>query len=159
MTTMESKMQIATAKFGKLEADPATFISFNDGVYGFPKSRRFVLIETGDARDFRWLQSVEEPELAFLVTDPTLFYPQYRASVDAEQPLVAAMGDDYQLLAIVAVDRATRRISVNLAAPLAVHVPRREGRQLILHDRELRTDHDLLSDYRALLTGAAGEKR
>lgn len=141
-------MTITTGRFGKLKADSATFINFNEGVYGFPAAKNFILIETGQDSDFRWLQSVEDPELAFLVTDPTLFYPEFRAQVDKENPLVAAMADDYQLLAIVTVERATRGVTVNLAAPLAVHTNRREGCQLILSGKGLSTRHDLIKDFR-----------
>ena len=142
------KTTIENTRFGKLEADPATFINFNEGVYGFPRAKNFLLIETGKDSDFRWLQSVEDPALAFLVTDPTLFYPDFRAAVDKEHPLVAAMADDYQLLAIVTVDRPTRKVTVNLAAPLAVHINRREGCQLILSREGLSTQHDLIKDFR-----------
>jgi len=153
MKTIEKtrKIGIETARFGRLEADPASFISFNEGVYGFPQARNFLLIETAKAGDFRWLQSVEDPALAFLVTDPTLFYPDFRGRVDREHPLLAALADDYQLLAIVTVERPTRGVTVNLAAPLAVHATRREGRQLILAQGDLLTAHDLVKDYRALL--------
>jgi flagellar assembly factor FliW len=141
-------MKIATVRFGQLKADPATFIQFSGGVYGFPAAKKFLLIETGNDSDFRWLQSVEDPALAFLVTDPTLFYPEFRAQVDKEHPLVAAMADDYQLLAIVTVDRPTRKVTVNLAAPLAVHIGRREGCQLILSAKGLSTSHDLVKDFK-----------
>ena len=151
MITIEAgkKMKVETARFGRLEASPATFLNFNEGLYGFPEAKNFLLIDTGNDSDFRWLQSVEKPGLAFLVTDPTLFYPGFRAQVNTENPLVAAMADDYQLLAIVMVDRPTRKVSVNLAAPLAVHAGRREGCQLILSNKELSTRHDLIKDFGA----------
>lgn len=151
MITIEAgkKMKVETARFGRLEAEPATFINFNEGLYGFPGAKSFLLIDTGNESDFRWLQSVEKPDLAFLVTDPTMFYPEFRAQVNSENPLVAAMADDYQLFAIVTVDRPTRKVSVNLAAPLAVHLNRREGCQLILSNKQLGTRHDLIEDFGA----------
>lgn len=153
MTTMETKhMTIATDRFGQLKADPAAFINFSKSVYGFPNAKNFLLIETAQDSDFRWLQSVEDPALAFLVTDPALFYPDFRSSVDKEHPLLAAMADDYQLLAIVTVDRPTRNVTVNLAAPLAVHIRRREGFQLILSRKGLGTRHDLIKDFRRSLS-------
>lgn len=149
MKTMEKAcVTIATARFGELKADPAAFINFNEGVYGFPRAKKFLLIETGQDSDFHWLQCADDPALTFLVTDPTLFYPDFRASVDNEHPLVAAMADDYQLLAIVTVDKPTRHVTINLAAPLAVHIKRREGCQLILSGKGLRTRHDLIKDFK-----------
>lgn len=150
MKTIETarKTTVETTRFGRLEAEPSTFINFNEGVYGFPGAKNFLLIETGKGSDFRWLQSASEPGLAFLVTDPTLFYPAFRDSVKKDHPLVGAMADDYQLLAIVTVDRPARKVTVNLAAPLAVHVGRREGCQLILSGKGLSTGHDLIGDFR-----------
>lgn len=150
-----TRIKIETTRFGRLEAAPETFLSFSDGLYGFPEARKFLLIETDNAPDFRWLQSVERPDLAFLVTDPELFYPGYAELAGREHPVLRALAADYQLLAIVTVDRATRGVSVNLAAPLAVHAGDRTGCQLILAREGLGTSHDLVKDLRGLLAAGA----
>lgn len=141
-------MRIETEKFGKLEADPATFVNFSAGIYGFPAVRNFLLIDTSGG-DFRWMQSVEDPALAFLVTDPGLFYPDYRHAVERQDKLALASPDDHLTLCMVTVERATRRVSINLAAPLLVSESRREGRQIILPQEEgYGTCHDLIGDLR-----------
>lgn len=148
-------MRIETEKFGKLEADPATFINFSAGLYGFPEARNFLLIDSNGGGDFRWLQSVELPALAFLVTDPGLFYPEYRQAAERADDLLLSAPDDHLVLATVTVNRATRGISVNLAAPVIINEPRREGRQIILSQEQgYGTDHDLIRDLKQRLEPA-----
>jgi len=148
-------MRIETEKFGKLEADPETFIRFNAGLYGFPDVRDFLLIEPPNGGDFHWLQCVERPELAFLVTDPGLFYPEYRQKAERSDRLLLSAPDEHVVLALVTVNRDTRGISVNLAAPLVINEPRREGRQIIFTQEEgYTTDHDLIKDLKQRLEPA-----
>lgn len=147
-------MRIKTERFGELEADPSTFIKFGAGLYGFPEARNFLMIETSDGNEFRWLQCVEKPSLAFLVTDPTLYYPDYPAALAAEHPLIGAAQQEYQVLSVVTVERSPRRVTVNLAAPITVNVPRREGAQIILARGGYGTDHDLVKDLGRCLARA-----
>jgi len=39
--------------------------------------KRYALIQTGEENYFFWLQSVDEPTLAFVVTDPAIFFKDY----------------------------------------------------------------------------------
>ena len=41
-------MIISTSRFGQLEVDPKRLITFEEGILGFPKEKRFALIQTGE---------------------------------------------------------------------------------------------------------------
>ena len=63
-------MKVRTSRFGEVEIDPSRLLVFPHGLLGFARFRTFALLQPDDRGVFYWLQSVEDPELAFVVTDP-----------------------------------------------------------------------------------------
>ena len=63
-------MKAATRLFGEIEIDESKIITFEDGIIGFPDMKKFTLIfdEEKEGRpSISWLQSMDEPEIAFPV--------------------------------------------------------------------------------------------
>src|SRR5215204_6681376 len=71
------EMEIETTRFGKMTVEDDRVMTFPHGLLGFPQQGRFALIQTGEENYFFWLQSVDEPSLAFVVTDPAIFFKDY----------------------------------------------------------------------------------
>ncbi len=132
-------MQINTSRFGTVDIDENRIITFAKGLLGFPKYRRYVLIEAGQDSYFWWLQSVEMPDLAFVVTDPSLFVPTYRVPLKKEQmdEMGVASLDEAQVFVIV--NKRGDTLTGNLQGPLVVHVGTRQAEQLVLSDRRFTT--------------------
>lgn len=132
-------MIIQTTRFGEVDVDDKRIITFEKGLLGFPKYSRFVLLEAGQDSYFWWLQSIEQPELAFVVTDPSLFVPTYRVPLRPEQmqELNLESLDDAQVFVIV--NKREHNLTGNLQGPLIVHVDKRIGAQLVLSDRRFTT--------------------
>src|SRR3972149_2097247 len=78
-------MVVNTSRFGKINVDDQRVITFPKGLLGFPRFKKYVLIEPGEDNYFFWFQAVDAPDLAFVVTDPSLFVPTYRVPIKAEQ--------------------------------------------------------------------------
>src|SRR5687768_15135601 len=74
---MGMEIEIQSTRFGTLVVDDGRIINFPNGLLGFPDHKRFALIQTGEENYFFWLQSVDEPNLAFVVTDPAIFFKGY----------------------------------------------------------------------------------
>ena len=90
-------MQIETTRFGQIEINSDRIISFPEGILGFPEYRDYALVQTNEEGHFFWLQSIERPELAFVVCDPLLFVPDYQVPVkdeDLELLEIKSMDDD-----------------------------------------------------------------
>ena len=132
-------MQIKTTRFGDVEVDEARIITFPKGILGFPKYKQYVLLEAGDDSYFWWLQSIELPELAFVVTDPSVFVPTYKVPLRPEQ--MAGLGIDQldSAQVFVIVNKREHMLTGNLQGPLVVHVDKRVGEQLVLSDRRFTT--------------------
>ncbi|MEE9404404.1 MAG: flagellar assembly protein FliW [Algisphaera sp.] len=140
-------MNIETTRFGTVTVADDRVMDFPKGLLGFSKYRHYVLIESGDTTGkgtaqesyFWWLQSVDVPELAFIVTDPSLFVSGYSVPVHADQ--LASMGiasmDEAQVFVIV--NKIDQTLTGNLQGPLVVNVQERRGEQLVLSDRRFTT--------------------
>lgn len=132
-------MKIISSRFGEIEVDDQRVMTFPKGLLGFPEDRRYVLIEAGEDSYFWWLQSVDKPDLSFIVTDPMLFIPTYKVPVKAEQidQLNLDTIDDAQVLVIV--NKRGETLTGNLQGPLVVNVKNCIGEQLVLSDRRFTT--------------------
>jgi flagellar assembly factor FliW len=137
-------MIIPTSRFGQLEVDDQRLITFEAGILGFPSFKRYALVQTGEGSGFYWLQSVETPELAFVVTDPRLFLADYVVPIKAEE--LAQLGldsvDGAQVFIIV--NKVDNVLTGNLQGPLVVNVQTRAAKQLVLSDRRYSTRHPLM---------------
>ncbi|WP_210493837.1 flagellar assembly protein FliW [Patulibacter sp. SYSU D01012] len=107
-----------STRFGDLEIADADALDFPEGLVGLPGSRYALVSPGGEDHAFRWLQSLEDPELALPVTRPERFFPAYDVVLDDGD--VPADGPTEQAEVWVVV-RATERLedfTVNLRAPL-----------------------------------------
>ena len=132
-------MLLETSRFGTIEVDESRAITFPKGLLGFPRHKRYVLIEPGDDSYFWWLQSLEAPDLAFVVTDPSYFVSTYRVPLKADQMQELGIHtlDDAQVFVIV--NKRDGVLTGNLQGPLVVNARGRVGAQLVLSDKRFTT--------------------
>lgn len=127
-------MQVNTRAFGPIDVREADVLSFQDGLYGFDTLRRFVLIDIAPDSPCRYLQSLDDPDLSFIVVDPWAVLPDYAPDVpDGE---LAHLGvdrpEDVLCLVIAVVPEDVQQMTVNLRAPLVINPKTRRARQVIL---------------------------
>jgi flagellar assembly factor FliW len=138
-------MIVHTTRFGPLEIDPEAVLAAPRGLIGFPGATRFVLIDHAPETPFQWLQSLDDPSLAFVVTDPHLFFPGYDLEIpdgDAER-LGIREPADARILTTITVRRAAGEVTTNLLGPLVIGVPCRRIAQLVLDGDRYSTRHAL----------------
>ena len=70
-------MLVANTRFGDLEISEEQIIYFPKGIIGFEGLERYVLLNATDK--VSWLQSVDEPALAFPVVQAPLVYQATRS--------------------------------------------------------------------------------
>jgi flagellar assembly factor FliW len=71
-------MKVNTTRFGQLILEDEKIIDMPAGMLGFPDKRRFVILKHGEDSPFFWYQCVDDPGLAFVITNPSLFDPKYK---------------------------------------------------------------------------------
>lgn len=148
-------MMISTTRFGKVEVDEQRIITFPKGLLGFPRYKTFVLMEPAADSYFFWLQSIETPDLAFVVTDPSLFVSSYKVPIKPEQMEELGLESLDHAQVLVIVNKRDTLLTGNLQGPLVIHVHRKVGEQLVLSDRRFTTRVPLL-ELRAGVEAMAG---
>lgn len=137
-------MDVRTTRFGMITVSEDKVITFPTGLLGFPSRTRFCLLRPGEDACFFWLQSLDDPGLAFLVTEPALFVADYEVPVRPEQ--MAALGierlADAQVFTIV--NKVGDQLTGNLQGPLVVNTLNRTGQQLVLAEKRWTTRHPLM---------------
>lgn len=137
-------MLIATSRFGDMEVDESRLIRFPRGILGFPEQKEYALMQTSEQSDFYWLQSVDRPDLAFVVCDPRLMVPDYRVPIKAEDLDELELAGPKESQVFVIVNKVNDLLTGNLQGPLVINVGTRIGKQLVLSDRRYSTRHPLL---------------
>ncbi|HMK44977.1 MAG TPA: flagellar assembly protein FliW [Dissulfurispiraceae bacterium] len=128
-------MKIATTRFGEIEVAEDRFITFPLGIPGFDEQRHFVLLEHKD--NISWLQAVDEPDLAFIVTEPFQLFPDYAFKVSDDMEKLLFVDDPRHLLVLAIIAVSESGATVNLRAPLLVNTSRMLGAQILSDDESL----------------------
>jgi flagellar assembly factor FliW len=136
-------MLIETMRFGSIEVDEGKLITFPDGVLGFPKHHRFALLQTSPDPALFWLQSVEDPDLAFVVCDPLLFVPDYQVPIRKDDLESLGLHEASEGQVLVIVNKVGTALTGNLLGPLVVNPLTLTARQLVLSDKRYSTRHPL----------------
>jgi flagellar assembly factor FliW len=137
-------MEIVTTRFGRMEVSDERILVFPRGLLGFPGHQRFALIQTSEENYFFWLQSVEEPGLAFVVTDPGIFFKDYEFALKEETQQALALSDMSSAQVFVICNRVGEWLTGNLQGPLVINAQNRVGEQIVLNDRRYNTRQPLL---------------
>jgi flagellar assembly factor FliW len=137
-------MNVHTTRFGTVTIDEDRVITIPAGLLGFSSFRRYTLLQPDDQGLFFWFQSLDAPELAFVVTDPALWVADYEATIRREQmeALHLERLEDAQVFVIV--NKYGRTLTANLQGPVVVNVRNREGIQLVLAERRWTTRHEIV---------------
>jgi len=136
-------------------SDPATdlkrkrkdsVIHFAEGLIGFSECKYFVLTENESLAPFRLLQSLEWPEVGFLVLDPTMLVNNYHERVpQRDWDSLGVNGETRPLAFVIVVIGSTPETSTgNFQAPLLINYDKMIGKQIILTDSGFSVRHPLV---------------
>ena len=130
-------LTVDTSRFGPIQVAADTVLKFPKGLVGLEQLTRFALIE--GSGPFQWLQSLDDPEITFVVLDSEEVISDYEINpADEDLAVVSAADEDASLVALLVVTiprDGEEPISANLMAPLLVNVASRTAVQAVLPDR------------------------
>ena len=115
--------QKLTCALGTVQYRTIDIITFRNGLYGFEDYDRFVFVVHDEFKPFRWLVSLDDPELMFTVIDPTLVCKDYDPQLNHDTI--------EQLWTLVSIDESNNKVTVNLRAPIIIQENGRQGEQII----------------------------
>jgi len=124
---MESGNQrkITSSQFGEIIVTDDLIFDFTNGILGFEHLNQFVLISDEDTEPFKWLLSIENPEIVFPLLNPWQIDINYDIGNEFNQEKDAVM-------VIVTLSDEDGSMSANMKAPIILDVIEQKGKQIIL---------------------------
>ena len=155
------RLKIETTRFGIVEVGAASVIHFPKGLLGFEHRRQFIIIENDDHEPFAYLQSIEDPSLAFIIVNPRLFFPNYKVQVDRPEIADLSVNDlsHVSTWVVVTVPDEIASMSANLQGPLLINRDKDIGKQVVLMRSPYTTRHYLLDELKKTKTKTKPETR
>lgn len=133
-------MVLKTGHLGEVHYSNEDIIKFSDGIPGFPEYVQYIFIPSGDeALPFHYLQCIEDSELAFVVTDPFVFAPNYDfdlSDTEAEKLGIESLDDlnEVMILAVVNIPSRVEDATMNIMAPIIISQKTKKGKQIVLSE-------------------------
>jgi len=133
-------MNTIKTRFGEIEYDPANLLHFPAGMIGFPTLHDFVVMPNKKEGPLFWIQSVDDPDIAFVLTDPSNFFLDYQVTPDDSERnyLNIAKDDECFVLTVVTVP-PDQKITINLAAPILFSAKTNRAIQVILEQTQFKS--------------------
>ena len=137
-------MQIQSSRFGWMSIDDSRVMTFPRGLLGFPNHHRFALIQTNPENYFFWLQSIDDANLAFVVTDPTTFFKDYAVPVREEVSTELQLADPTAVQVFTICNKVGDWLTGNLLGPIVINAENRLATQVVLTEKKWTTRQPLM---------------
>jgi len=133
-------MKTIITRFGEVEYDPSNLLHFPAGMIGFPTLHDFIVMPNKKEGPLFWIQSINDPAIAFVLTDPSNFFLDYQVTPDESErnSLQVNNEDDIYTLSVVTVPK-NQKITLNLAAPILFSPKTNRAIQVILENTEYKS--------------------
>lgn len=130
-------MIIHTTRFGDLDYPEDKILKIPSGIIGFPASTRYLILDHDRDVPFKWMQSLDQAELAFVIMDPVWFKPDYRVTIAVDE--ISELGrvneGDLVMFVILTIPSDDPScMTANLRGPVVVNAGTRTAKQLILRE-------------------------
>jgi flagellar assembly factor FliW len=144
---------IKTGRFGEIEVAESDIITFKNGIFGFPSDTRFCIVDIADDTLILWLQSLDNPQLAFPILEPKIFKPDYSVRLSATELRELELTNLSQsaVFSVLTIPADIKEMTANLKAPLVINLKRQIGRQVVLQENEYVIKHPMFAELRAHL--------
>lgn len=126
-------VNVTTTRFGVVQIEDDRIIEMPEGMIGFAE-RRFILLSHDNNGRFFWFQSVDNPALAFVVTDPTAFVPGYDVTLTSDEYDRLKLDPESAeviLLVVTTISREASNITINLQGPIVVNPVKMMAKQVV----------------------------
>lgn len=132
-------MKANTRIFGEIDIDESKIITFVNGMVGFPDMKKFTLIYDEEKKNkggIMWFQSLDEPEFAMPVMEPTVILPEYNPTVNNEllSPLGELTSDNLYVLVTVTVPSDITKMTANMKGPIIINTDTLLASQIVVEN-------------------------
>ncbi|MCX7736360.1 MAG: flagellar assembly protein FliW [Candidatus Kapabacteria bacterium] len=118
-------IKIKNSQFGEITVSDDLIFDFTNGILGFEHLNKFVLISDEGTEPFKWLLSIDNPEIVFPLLNPWQIDINYDIGKEFNQERDAVM-------VIVTLSDDDGSMTANMKAPIILDVVDQTGKQIIL---------------------------
>ena len=115
MDSENNEITIDTHQFGKITINKENIFVLPNGLLGFEELKQFILISDEETEPFKWLISVEDPNIGFPIISPFYIDFDYNIGKDIDLEYNA-------LFVVVTLQDENKNISANLKAPIILNL-------------------------------------
>ncbi len=141
-------MLLKTRLFGEVEVKDEEVIHFTKPILGFDDCKQYLLMENESIFPTFWLQSINDPNLAFPVVSPFSVDDNYSINLhnlDIDDINLKSL-DEALVLTLMVVPQTLSSIRTNLRAPIIYNPEKRIAKQLILYDEKYPIHYYVMDD-------------
>ncbi len=138
-------MKIDSDNLKGQELNERDMILFEKGLIGLPELKRFIVMDFEEESPLHWLQSIDNPNIGFIVANPIMFAPNYLVTLEpgAKKYLRIDNDDEMVVMVIVTVKDKGRLVTGNLLGPIVVNASKRLACQIALEQSGFGTEQPL----------------
>ncbi len=144
--------KVSTTRFGEIEVDEKSIITFAHGIPAFEDEHEFTVIPydlENEESPYMYMQSLASPELAFLMTDPFIFFPDYTFELDDGNMAELGVTEDGEVLVCSLITIPVTGVpdmTTNLLAPIVINQTNMKAKQVVLEKTNYTTKHRLFPE-------------
>lgn len=132
-------MKITTTRFGAISIEKDQIISMPFGMLGFRDQKKFLILQHKEDSPFLWYQSVDDPTLAFVITNPFLFKPDYKIDLKDALKEMQWNGNGKEigldLYIVVNIPKGLpQKMTGNLIGPIIINNEAKQAVQVVVTD-------------------------
>lgn len=124
-------IKLHTSRFGVLDVNEEKIINFPSGLVGLPSLNRFILIDHKDT-PLKWLQAIDDPEIAFIVVSPSLIIDEYSLDLDKSVKQYIQLDNEDDLAVLVTMRVNGEDVIANFQGPIVINSRAMKGVQVVL---------------------------
>jgi flagellar assembly factor FliW len=151
-------MKVNTSRFGVVEVADTDVMEFSDGLLGFEHLQRFFIVDPSDETLILWLQSADQPDIAFPILEPKLFKGDYKVRLSANELRTLRIDStnkkDTLVYCILTIPAEVSAMTANLKAPIVINSSSRQARQVVLQENEYSVKFSMYKELLAVMMSA-----
>ena len=141
--------KIETLRFGQIEVEEEKIVHFKDGIPAFEEEHEFIIVPYDSESPYYFMQSLATPDLAFLITVPFIFFPDYEFELDdvAQHELDIKVQEDMLIYVLITIPGGKiEDMTANLMAPVVLNKENMQAKQVVLDRSRYTTKHRLFPE-------------
>lgn len=128
-------MKLNTARFGEIEIEENRIFNFVMPIIGFDMLHKFIILDPNKDTLFKWLQSIEDPALAFPIISVSALNLDY--TIDLPDNIVETLDiknvESLLVMNITSIPQENPKgTTINLLAPLIFNLDNQNAAQVVL---------------------------